>query len=131
MLCRYAPGNKSALAAADLVDFATDLAALKVPVGGYYNNGANFVRQDQMEISNWETATSKVANSQAPYLQVAVPGTSFGTTANVGGTFAGAVSNAWDWLSGASCTTCSSAAGGFLLYPNKPNTNQISSVYSK
>jgi hypothetical protein len=25
----------------------------------------------------------------------------------------------------------SGAAGGFLLYPNKPNTNQMQSVYSK
>lgn len=25
----------------------------------------------------------------------------------------------------------SSAAGGFLLYPNKPNTNQLRAVYSK
>jgi hypothetical protein len=32
---------------------------------------------------------------------------------------------------GASGSWDSSAAGGFLLYPNKPNTNQIQSVYSK
>ena len=25
----------------------------------------------------------------------------------------------------------SGAAGGFLIYPNKPNTNQLQSVYSK
>jgi len=28
-------------------------------------------------------------------------------------------------------TPSTSAAGGFLLYPNKPNTNQIQSVYNK
>jgi hypothetical protein len=33
--------------------------------------------------------------------------------------------------SGATGSLGSSAAGGFLLYPNKPNTNQMQSVYSK
>ncbi len=124
----YAPGNKAALAAADLIDLGTDLAALKVPVGGYYNNVGNFVRQNQMEISNWDAATKSIGNLP---LTVAAPGTSLGTAANVLGTFAGGVSNGLDWAAGTACTTCNAANGGFLLYPNKPNTNQMQSVYRK
>ncbi len=41
-----------------------------------------------------------------------------------------ALSSSGNRYSGTACTTCS-AAGGFLLYPNKSNTNQMQSVYRK
>jgi hypothetical protein len=125
----YAPGNQAAIAAADAIDLVTDLAALKVPVGGYYNSVGTFVRQNSMEISNWGAASKSIENLQ--FLTVAAPGTSLGTAANVLGTFASGVSNGLDWVAGTACTTCSGAAGGFLLYPNKSNTNQMQSVYRK
>ena len=43
----------------------------------------------------------------------------------------GGASGSWGNSGGASGSWESSAAGGFLLYPNKANTNQLQSVYSK
>jgi len=36
-----------------------------------------------------------------------------------------------DLFGGSNVTSGSSASGGFVLYPNKPNTNMLQSVYSK
>ena len=43
----------------------------------------------------------------------------------------GGATGSWGNSSGASGSWDSSAAGGFLLYPNKSNTNQMQSVYKK
>ena len=81
-----------------------------------------------MEISNWDAATKSIGNLP---LIVAAPGTSFGTYFNAGSAAIGGALNASDWATGGACTTCGAAAGGFLIYPNKPNNNQMQSVYKK
>jgi len=127
----YAPGNLNALAAADLFDIGTDVAALKVPVGGYYDTAGTYITQNSMQISNWETASNRIAN--LPGVSVGLAGNSNGTLANVFGAASGAAAYGYGWYKGTACTTCddSEAEGGFLLYPNKSNTNQMQSVYRK
>lgn len=131
-----APGSGAALATADAFDIGTDLLSLKAPIAGYYNGAGNFIRQSQIEADNLAAAEKSIGNLP---LSVAAPGTSVGSFANIAGTSLGSAVTAGSWLGGNPCPECasfsaqssSSAAGGFLLYPNQPNNNQIQSAYRK
>jgi hypothetical protein len=81
---------------------------------GFAKLGSNWLEQVVGNMSAWPITTTATAIGQAlgtPSATTPMTG-GFGDTPNMG-TFAGG------------------AAGGFLLYPNKPNTNQMQSVYAK
>ena len=125
---RY-PGSLDAVAAADVADLGLDVLSLRVPAGGYYNQVGDYVRQNTGQMVDWAAANARFAGF--PAVTAALPGTSGTNLSNILSTVGGAFSSARDWINGSACTTCGGAAGGFVLYPNKPSANMAASVYWK
>lgn len=99
-----------------------------INAAGNYNNSAQYVLTPvEFGGHNSNSFTSGVisnAGGTPPLINYAAPGYSKPLPINSGAT--------GTWGSGAlGSWGSSSAAGGFLLYPNKANTNQLQSVYSK
>ena len=106
-----------------------DVLSLRVPAGGYYNQVGDYVRQNTGQMVDWAAANARFAGF--PAVTAALPGTSGTNLSNILSTVGGAFSSARDWINGSACTTCGGAAGGFVLYPNKPSANMAASVYWK
>ena len=100
----YAPGNRAALAVADVVDVATSLGALRAPVGGSYNSVGTYTRVNLTQSRNAAEASKAITNQ--PYLSVGYAGNSRATAIAEGGAVGGIASKGYDWLTGSACTTC-------------------------
>ncbi len=83
------------------------------------------IKTDSIQ-ANFESNVIKSSGNFKPVTNIHANVTNFGTQVNeglIGGAFGG--------LSSVSSQEGFGANGGFLLYPNKPNTNMTRSVYSK
>jgi hypothetical protein len=98
------PGNINAVVVADIIDVGLGVAALKAPIGGYYDNGANFIRTSALDIKNW-TAAANTA-SRLPGVSVGYAGTSNASALSIGSSIFSAISNANSWFNGSACKSC-------------------------
>jgi RHS repeat-associated protein len=129
-----APGDPSAQLMAQGFNLTIDLASGRMPVGLIPNNMDSALGGWRManfsEVSNYSSAVRAVDGFP---ITVGSYGDSF-VTRSVD-TLQGAATlqtylNSYDQVS-TNIFGSSAAGGGFVLYPNRPNTNMMQSVYSK
>ncbi|MCF6250771.1 MAG: RHS repeat-associated core domain-containing protein [Methylococcaceae bacterium] len=131
---QIAPGNVNAILLANAANLGLDLASGSVPVGLMPDlaSAGSALQSTRLanfsELANYNAASRSIGNLP---VDIAVPGASAVTRAvNVlqGAATAQTVNGVKEQVIN---NLSNVAGGGFVLYPSKPNTNALHSVYTK
>jgi len=127
-----APGSINAQLLANAFNLTLDLASGRVPVGRIPTNLdsalAGFKLANFSELNNFNVAANAIGDTP---VSIGAYGTAASTWALDSLQFGATLQTAFNVLPSVSNNFSNSINGGFVIYPNKSNTNMLQSVYKK